>query len=53
MRGKRGRGAGNKTLMFLLRAMYLATLREGMLKRNGYVYTQVVNITCLKNYYLS
>ena len=33
VRGKRGRGAGKKTSMFLLRATRLVTLREGMLKR--------------------
>ena len=41
VRGKRGRGAGKKTPVFLLR-QYLQLQAESMLKRNGCVYTQVV-----------
>ncbi|WP_246059123.1 hypothetical protein [Campylobacter troglodytis] len=40
MRAKLGLGAGKKTQVFLLRA--LVPLQEGMLKRNGQVYTQLV-----------
>ncbi|TQR47551.1 hypothetical protein DMC01_13315 [Campylobacter troglodytis] len=51
MRAKRGHGAKN-TCIFT--SYYtLITLREGMLKRNGYVYTQLVKISfAKKSYYM-